>query len=95
MDCLNVSFGLEQCAKRQTLATDEDERECCLLRDLDLFLDRGLEGGSEFAALMVGRFATGSNVCPGPAPGLADRERRGQGIIAFLGYVDEQQKCCR
>ena len=77
------------------MATDDDDRECCLLRSLDLFLDRGLDGGSEFAALMVGRFASGSNDCPDPAPGLVDRERRGQGIVAFLGYVDEQQKGCR
>lgn len=88
---LIVSSDLEQCAKRQTLATVDDDRECCLLRSLDLFLDRGLEGGSEFAALMVGRFASGSKDCPEPAPGLVERERRGQGIVASLGYVNEQQ----
>ena len=88
---LIVSSDLEQCAKRFTLATDDDDRECCLLRSLDRFLDRGLEGGSEFPALMVGRFASGSNDCPEPAPGLVERERRGQGIVAFLGYVNEQQ----
>ena len=91
IDYLIVNSDLEQCAKRQTLATDDDDRECCLLRSLDRFLDRGLEGGSEFAALMVGRFASGSNDCPEPAPGLVERERRGQGIVAFLGYVNEQQ----
>jgi hypothetical protein len=79
--------------KRRTFATDEDDRECCLLRDLDLFLDRGREGGSELAALMVGRFANGSRVCPGP--GLADRERRGQAIELLSGMYNEQQKCCR
>ena len=36
-----------------TLATDDEDRVCLLL-DLDLFLDLGLEGGSEFAASMVG-----------------------------------------
>ena len=40
---------------------------------------------------MVGRFASGSNDCPEPAPGLVERERRGQGIVAFLEYVNEQQ----
>ncbi len=40
---------------------------------------------------MVGRFASGSNDCPEPAPGLVERERRGQGIVAFVGYVNEQQ----
>ena len=88
---LIVSYDPEQCAKRQTLATDDDDRECCLLRSLDLFLDRGFEGGSEFAALMVGRFASGSNDCPETAPGLVERERRGQGIVAFLEYANEQQ----
>lgn len=80
--------------KRRTLATDEDDRECCLLRDLDLFLDLGREGGSELAALMVGRFASGSKVCPGP--GLAERERRGQAMCSPpSGKYNEQQKCCR
>ncbi len=59
------------------MATDEDDR-VCLLRDLDLFLDRDFEGGSEFEGLMTGKFAKGKSVPP--APGLSDRERRGQAI---------------
>jgi hypothetical protein len=93
--CLNVSSDPAQRAERLTLATDEDDREWCLLRDLDLFLDRGREGGSELAALMVGRFESGSRVCPCPGPGLADRERRGHGIEFLSDMYNEQQRCCR
>lgn len=61
----------------QTLATDEVDR-LCLGRDLDRFLDRGRDAGSELAESNIGRFVNG-NTEP-PAPGLADRERRGQGM---------------
>jgi hypothetical protein len=73
-----------------TLAIDEDDR-LCLLLDLDLALDCGREGGSEFVALMAGNWANG-NIFP---PGLADRERRGQAIFfSSLGppqYGDDEQ----
>jgi hypothetical protein len=59
IDYLNVSSDLERCAKRPTLATDDDDR-VCLLRDLDLFLDRVREGGSEFPGLMIGTFVNGN-----------------------------------
>lgn len=41
-----------------TFATDDEDRVCLLL-DLDLFLDLGLDGGSEFAASTLGRFVIG------------------------------------
>jgi len=65
---------------------EEDDR-VCLLRDLDLFLVRGRDECSEFASLMVGRFANGIMVPSGP--GLADLERRGQAMARIpLWYVE-------
>jgi hypothetical protein len=71
-----------------TFATDDGDRACPLL-DLDLALDRGCDGGSELAALMVGRFANGSKL----PPGLADRDMRGQAMsfIPPLSPWNEQQ----
>ena len=80
--------------KSLTFATEEDDR-VCLLRDLDLFLVRGRDEGSESASLMVGTFANGNIVPPGP--GLADRARRGGHAMARIpsGMENEQQICCR
>ena len=75
-----VSLQSSTLRKTPTLATDEVDR-LCLVRDLDLFLDRGRDAGSELAESKVGRFVNG-NTEP-PAPGLADRERRGQGMASL------------
>jgi hypothetical protein len=66
----------------RTFATDDGDLLCLLLESLDLGLsvDRGLEGGSEIV-LSVGRLFNGNKLPPGP--GLADRERRGQGISPY------------
>lgn len=76
------------CPIEQTFATDEGERVCLLLESLDLALsvDRGRDGGSEFA-LRVGILVIGSRFPLGP--GLVDREMRGQGISSSQ-FLDRQ-----
>lgn len=63
---------------RLTFAMDEVDRECPFR---DLLLDLGLEGGSEFAACMVGMLVIG--IVP---PGLADRDIRGHGIMPIYPF---------
>ncbi len=74
-----------------------DEEDLWWLRDLDLalFWDRGLEGGSEFAASIVGRLVNGSKF----PTGLAEREMRGHtmtSIPLFYALLERAAKvCCR
>jgi len=82
-----------------TLAAEDVVRVCPFLdRDLSLPRDRGRDGGSELGDCIVGIVTMGSKL----APGLADREMRGQGIATFLDLFSppanlyiEQQACCR
>lgn len=50
-------------ATQSTLAIEEGVLACLLL-DLDLSLDRGREGGSEFAVCMIGKFVIGKRLPP-------------------------------
>ena len=57
----------------------------CLLLDLDLSWDRGRDGGSELGELIVGIATSGNKL----APGLAEREMRGQGIEASFEILQQ------
>jgi hypothetical protein len=76
----------------QTFAI-EDVVLVCLLLDLDLSIDLGREGGSEWAACIVGKLVMGSIV----PPGLADRDIRGQAIVPrcaqFTRTIASSSKC--
>jgi hypothetical protein len=63
----------------QTFAMDEELRACLLL-DLDRSGDPRLEGGSNRELSPGGRFVKGNKL----APGLADRDMRGQAIPPVL-----------
>lgn len=58
----------------------DEEVRACLLLDLDLSGDPRLEGGSNRELSPAGRFVKGSRL----APGLADRDMRGQAIPPVL-----------
>lgn len=85
-------------ALERTFATDDGDLLCLLLDSLDLALsvDLGRDSGSEFT-LRVGPLGNGSRFSPGP--GLADRERRGQGISLSTPpqpYATSSRRiCCR
>lgn len=66
---------------------DEDDRACLFL-DLDLSSDLRLVGGSELGAATTGRLVIGSK----EAPGLADRDMRGQAMSSNppLCYNEQQ-----
>lgn len=66
----------------------DEEVRACLLLDLDLSIDLRLVDGSELGESMTGRLVMGNN----EAPGLADREMRGQAISSDppLCYYEQQ-----
>lgn len=97
IDYRQISACQQHSAGQRTLATEDGDLLCPLL-DLDLSLDRGREGGSEFALCIVGRLASGKRGHPELGPGLADREMRGQDIIPRVLhkiYNTSSKICCR
>jgi hypothetical protein len=80
-----------------TFATADGDLLCLLLESLDLALseDRGRDVGSEIVS-SIGTLLIGSKLAP--EAGLADRERRGQGISPsqfLLGQMPRAARICR
>lgn len=99
IDYLHISETQPHCSVQLALATEEDDL-VCLIPDLDLSLDidRTLEGGSEFAVCIVGKFVRGSRLPPEVPAGLAEREMRGQPICPQINpkvCTASSEICCR